>query len=61
MGTPGSELRRSRQKPRFLPAVDEVMSGKIAAGDFAQLTTVAAQAACFATYILNREPQGAGT
>jgi len=27
---------RSGQKPRLLPAVDEVMSGKIAAGDFAQ-------------------------
>jgi len=54
-------VRRFRQKPRFLPAVDAVVSAKIAAGDFGQLTKVAAQAACFATYILNREPQGAGT
>jgi hypothetical protein len=27
---------RSGQKPRLLPAVDEVMSAKIAAGDFGQ-------------------------
>jgi hypothetical protein len=27
---------RSRQRPRSLPAVDEVMSAEIAAGDFGQ-------------------------
>jgi hypothetical protein len=27
----------SRQKPRFLPAVDEVMSAEIAAGNFGQI------------------------
>jgi hypothetical protein len=27
-------LLRSRQKPRLLPAVDEVMSAESAAGDF---------------------------
>jgi len=30
---------RSRQKPRFLPAANGVMSGEIAAGDCGQLTT----------------------
>jgi hypothetical protein len=29
-------LRRSRQKLRFSPAGDEVMSAEIAAGDFGQ-------------------------
>jgi hypothetical protein len=29
--------RRSGQKPRFLPAVDAVMSAEIAGGDFGQL------------------------
>jgi hypothetical protein len=45
-----------------LPAADEVMSGKIAAGYFAQLTRVrGASRAFFEAFILNREPQGAGT
>ena len=30
---------RSRQKPRFLPAANGVMSAEIAAGDSGQLTT----------------------
>jgi hypothetical protein len=30
-------LQCSRQKPRFLPAADGVMSDEIAAGDFIQI------------------------
>jgi hypothetical protein len=32
----GAVSWRSRQKPRFLPAGDEVMSAEIAAGNFSQ-------------------------
>jgi len=33
-GPEAPSLVRSRQKPRFLPAADEVMSAKIAVGAF---------------------------
>jgi hypothetical protein len=33
---PSVPVRRSRQKPRFLPAVTKLMSAEIAAGDFGQ-------------------------
>jgi len=43
---------RSRQKPRFLPAANGVMSAESAAGDFQPIDdTVAARAACSSTLI----------
>jgi hypothetical protein len=36
MRAAGALRRRSRQKPRFLPAIYRVMSAEIAAGNFSQ-------------------------
>jgi hypothetical protein len=40
MSAGGALRKRSRQKPRFLTAVNEVMSAEIAAGNFSQWTMV---------------------
>jgi hypothetical protein len=37
MGAIGATRRRSRQKPRFLTAVYEVMSAEIASSNFSQM------------------------
>jgi hypothetical protein len=36
MSAAGAPYKRSRQKPRFLPADNEVMSAEIAGSDFSQ-------------------------
>jgi hypothetical protein len=36
MSAEGAPLRRSRQKPRFLPAIHGVMSAEIAGSNFSQ-------------------------